>query len=155
MKRFLLLLLALAIAFPAVGRRIPACAESSMTAGVQGASCPQAGFAAGDILAALTEKEIAVAETGADWQIIFAPINGALGAQCYEITVDGRSITIAGGDERGLMYGGLEVAEQIALYGLEGVKACSGEPYVKQRGMLCPVPMDMRSPSCNSPSENA
>ena len=56
MKRFLLLLLALAIAFPAVGRRIPARAESSVTAWVQGASCPQAGFAAGDILAALRDN---------------------------------------------------------------------------------------------------
>lgn len=155
MKRFVLLLLALAMIFTSVNWKAPVRAETAVTVSVEGAACPQTEFAAGDIITSLTEKGFAVAGEDADWQIVFAPVDDALGEQCYEISVNDRVITIAGGDANGLMYGGLEVAEQIDLYGIENVKASSGKPYVKQRGMLCPVPMDMRSPSYNSPGENA
>ena len=121
---------------------------------ITGADCPQAQFAAGDIETALNQRGMGVAET-ADWAIVFASVDETLGKEAYKVTKDGQTITIVGGDTNGLMYGGLEVAELISLYGIEGVTDTEGAPFVQNRGMLCPVPMDMRTPSYNSPGENA
>ena len=44
-----------------------------------------------------------------------------------------------------MMYGGLEVAEQIRV--LDAVQSCSGEPYIKRRGLKFNIPLDIRTPS--------
>ena len=121
------------------------------TVAVKGADCPQAQFAAGDIMDALVKSNAQIVDSNAEWTIRFAEIDNSLGEQSYHIEVFGKVIEITGGDERGLMYGGLEVAELIGLYGLENIREQYGSPFVRNRGILCPVPMDMRSPSYNTP----
>jgi hypothetical protein len=45
------------------------------------------------------------------------------------------------------MYGGLELAEQVRLYGLEGVVETVRNPYMEMRGTKFNVPLDVRTPS--------
>jgi hypothetical protein len=53
---------------------------------------------------------------------------------------DDGSIAIAGHDAVGAMYGGLEVAEQIALGGVAAVRSTAGEPFLKLRQYKYNVP---------------
>lgn len=119
----------------------------STYASIKGADCPQAEFAAGDIVDALADVGVGLVGENAEWVIRFADIDSALGEQAYRVEVLGKVIEITGGDERGLMYGGLEVAEQIKLYGIGGVKESCGEPYIMIRGTKFNIPLDMRTPS--------
>ncbi len=107
------------------------------------AALPQAVFAKGEIEAAAAGCDIA-----GDWTISLETIDEALGYEAYRIGVDGKTVTVTGGDANGLMYGGLEVAEQIAFSnGLEGVHAAEGRPCVLNRGIKFNIPLDMRTPS--------
>lgn len=117
---------------------------------VTGADIPQAQFARDEIMAAAQKVGLEDA-----WVVSFDGVDSSLEEQGYAIAVSGKTISVRGGDTTGLMYGGLEVAEEIALYGIDGVTAKTEAPYVKNRGMLCPVPMDMRTPSYNTPGTNA
>ncbi len=111
------------------------------------ADLPQAQFAGEDILAAAQKNGVEE-----PWKVSVETIDESLGYEAYKVEVDPEelTITVTGGDANGLMYGGLEVAEQIALYGAEGVTACEGEPYVLRRGYMFNAPLDMRSPAYNS-----
>ena len=114
---------------------------------IKGADCPQAQFAADEIALSLEERGIGLSDVNPQWTIRFVLNSRILGEQCYHVEVLGRIIEITGGDERGLMYGGLEVAEQIRLCGIDGVKESSGEPYILMRGTKFNIPLDMRTPS--------
>ena len=122
---------------------------------IKGADSTMAQFAAGDIAAALEKEGIGISDVDPSWTIRFAEIDPSLGEQAYRIEVLGRIIEITGGDERGLMYGGLEVAEQIDLYGVDNVNSSEGVPFVLQRGFYLNVPLDMRVPSYTSIGDNA
>jgi len=76
-----------------------------------------------------------------------------LDAQAYEIAVAGSTVTIRGGDNHGLLYGGLEVAEQLELYGK--VTATSGKPYLEKRGIKFNIPLDARTPSYDDSGDAA
>ncbi|MDP8244301.1 MAG: hypothetical protein P9L94_09495 [Candidatus Hinthialibacter antarcticus] len=56
-------------------------------------------------------------------------------------------IKVIGADEAGLMYGGLELAEIIAVDGLENVKNIQHSPYMAMRGTKFNAPLDVRTPS--------
>lgn len=64
-------------------------------------------------------------------------------------------IYVLGGDAAGMMYGGLELAEQIAINGLEGVEAADQKPYMNMRGMKFNIPLDVRTPSYSDVSDAA
>ncbi|MEX1238802.1 MAG: carbohydrate-binding family 6 protein [Cyclobacteriaceae bacterium] len=66
--------------------------------------------------------------------------------------IDGR-ILIVGADEAGIMYGGLELAEQIRLFGWEGVKEVRQNPHMALRGTKFNFPLDMRTPSYTDASD--
>ncbi len=72
--------------------------------------------------------------------------------QAYNIEVS-KNIIVKGGDETGLMYGGLEVAEQLQLYG--EVKNTKDQPYIKQRGIKFNIPLDSRTPSYDDTGDAA
>ena len=114
---------------------------------IKGADCPQAQFSADEIALSLEERGIGLSGVDPQWTIRFVLNSRILGEQCYHVEVLGRIIEITGGDERGLMYGGLGVAEQIRLCGIDGVKESSGEPYILMRGTKFNIPLDMRTPS--------
>ena len=145
MKRIAALLLAVVLLV--TGLSLAAAEEGPVTAAVLGADTPQTEFAAGEILSALAGKGVVTAESGAQWTILFAPVDEGLGAQSYEIKVEDRCITITGGDENGRMYGGFQVVEEIALRGPEGVKPSSASPSIAFRGIKFNAPLDMRTPS--------
>ncbi|MBQ3829823.1 MAG: hypothetical protein II813_02730 [Spirochaetales bacterium] len=121
---------------------------------IKGANSPQAQFAAEEISKSLSESGIGISDENSQWTIRFADIDSELGEQTYHIEVLGKIIEITGGDERGLMYGGLEVAEIIALYGIDTISEKTASPYVLHRGYMFNAPMDMRTPAYNSPGDS-
>ena len=117
------------------------------TVAIKGADCPQAQFAAGDIETALEKVSAGGVNENAEWVIRFAEIDPSLGEQSYRIEVLGKVIEITGGDERGLMYGGLDLSEQIIIAGgVQGIKSSSVTPYIKERGFKYHTPLDLRCP---------
>lgn len=104
-------------------------------------------FASGDISAAVTKFGGTVVNGGGEWTVRFAGIDESLGEQAYKLTVENNVISIVGGDSNGLMYGGLDLSEQIIVAkGIQGVKDASVKPYIKERGFKYHTPLDMRCP---------
>lgn len=64
-------------------------------------------------------------------------------------------IGVTGADEAGLMYGGLELAEQIKLYGVKGIQETQQNPYMELRGTKFNIPLDVRTPSYSDASDAA
>ena len=117
------------------------------------AELPQAEFAGEDILAAAQKCGVEEA-----WKVSVETIDENLGYEAYKVEVarEELTITVTGGDTNGLMYGGLEVAEQIALAnGPEGVIDCEGAPSIANRGIKFNAPLDMRTPSYTDAGEAA
>ncbi len=104
-------------------------------------------FASGDIEAAAAKFGASIVGSGAEWTVRFAGIDESLGEQAYMMTVENNVISIVGGDSDGLMYGGLDLSDQIIVArGIQGVESASVTPYVKERGFKYHTPLDMRCP---------
>tara|TARA_R110002096_G_scaffold9533_1_gene37561 strand:- start:70674 stop:72842 length:2169 start_codon:yes stop_codon:yes gene_type:complete len=73
----------------------------------------------------------------------------------FLIKKQGNKIEVTGFDEAGLMYGTLELAEQIKLYGFEGVENITRNPYMEMRGPKFNIPLDVRTPSYTDVSDAA
>jgi hypothetical protein len=73
----------------------------------------------------------------------------------FSIKNENNKIIVSGFDEAGLMYGTLELAEQIKLYGTEGVKSEIKNPYMEMRGPKFNIPLDVRTPSYSDVSDAA
>jgi hypothetical protein len=67
----------------------------------------------------------------------------------------GKTFYVVGFDEPGLMYGTLELAEQIKLNGMNGVTGTKQNPYMKERGVKFNIPLDVRTPSYSDASDAA
>jgi hypothetical protein len=65
------------------------------------------------------------------------------------------TIWVMGHDEAGVLYGGLELAEQIELYGLDGIRPTVQNPYMAIRGTKFNIPLDARTPSYTDMSDVA
>lgn len=128
----------------------PASEPKTCNLTVTGADVPMTQFARDEIMAAAQER--GVEDT---WTVSFDGIDKTLKEQGYAVTVEGKTISIKGGDDRGLMYGGLEVAEQITLHGVDGVKAASADPYALNRGYILNCALDMRAPAFATPGDAA
>lgn len=103
-------------------------------------------FAFENIEKAVKTKGGKVSSKGA-YSISFKDVDSTLGEQSYKIEVDNKNISITGGDKTGLMYGGLDVAETIEMYGMGGIKAKNVSPDMEYRGLKFNIPLDMRTPS--------
>jgi hypothetical protein len=91
-----------------------------------------------------------------DWRITFAAPDRSLPPQCYDVALAGdRHVRIAGGDDAGLMYGGLEVAEAIRHGGMQAIRASSGRPAIAARGIKFNIPLDARTPSYSDAGDSA
>jgi hypothetical protein len=66
-----------------------------------------------------------------------------------------RDIWVIGADVAGQMYGGLELAEQIRAFGVDGVKPLQLNPYMALRGTKFNLPLDVRTPSYSDMSDSA
>jgi len=121
---------------------------------------PPAAFAAGEVCAALRGAgcEIADGSAGAGPRIVLAlDAASGLGPQAYVVTIaPGPVCRVAASDPAGLMYGGLEVAEQVRLGGgLAGLKPVQGAPAIARRGIKLNIPLDARTPSYSDASDSA
>ncbi|TYA78756.1 beta-N-acetylhexosaminidase family protein [Seonamhaeicola marinus] len=79
--------------------------------------------------------------------------SSTLKPQAYKVSVHAEKLTIAGGDELGLMYGGLEVSEQLSLNG--NVVDTAHEPFILKRGLKMNIPLDARTPSYDDSGDAA
>ncbi len=68
---------------------------------------------------------------------------------------NGKTIWIAGKDDAGVMYGGLEVAEIIKVRGIDAIQNQLQNPYMKVRGTKFNIPLDVRTPTYTEPSDAA
>ncbi len=66
-----------------------------------------------------------------------------------------QTITVTGGDSAGLMYGCLELAEQINIGGLTSVTSTEQTAHMQMRGTKFNIPLDVRTPSYTDMSDSA
>ncbi len=90
-----------------------------------------------------------------DLIIAIDPDAAVLKSEGFVIERIGKQITVTGFDAAGAMYGGLELAEQIMLFGMDGVMKTSQNPYTKLRGTKFNIPLDVRTPSYSDASDAA
>lgn len=78
-------------------------------------SLPQATYSVKKLSATLTDKGYTIAEEMADevYNITVRTDSSHLSEEAYSLTVDGKNIVITGGDNRGMIYGCLSLAEDI------------------------------------------
>jgi hypothetical protein len=112
---------------------------------------PKTLFAIAQIRAALEQNGLQLRQVDrgdADLTFALDAEDNEMMPEGYKIKKPGNSkIKIYSTDEAGAMYGGLELAEQIELYGWEGVKETSQNPYMEMRGSKFNIPLDVRTPS--------
>ena len=110
---------------------------------------PRVAFAVKNLHQALRATGSEVVPSQGDWTIVFDTFQLGLGPQSFRIRREGKNvIRVVGGDSLGAMYGGLELAEMIALgNGLAAVEEKARKPYVFRRGIKFNIPFDGRAPS--------
>ncbi|HET7536048.1 MAG TPA: carbohydrate-binding family 6 protein, partial [Candidatus Didemnitutus sp.] len=129
---------------------------------------PQSGpanFAAGEVEAALkargeTIRRLTNGETLGTRAIVLAEaLNGRIveeGFALSRVERDGAlMIVVGGGGSGGVMYGGLELAEQIRIGGLDAVQPIERMPHFPLRGAKFNLPLDVRTPSYTDMSDAA
>lgn len=135
-----------------------ACSSGSKTIKVAAdASIPQLAFALEELESALAEKGYVMQiseKTGARVVLTVSDDLPGLEEEGFRIE-SGELIQVSGADVGGVMYGGLELAEQIRIYGLDGVREMERNPYMKMRGIKFNIPLDVRTPSYTDPCDAA
>lgn len=128
--------------------------------------CGQEQFAVDDLInsieAAGFEVETAsisdIPDAASGARIVFSsPEN--LDGEGFSLKLDGegseKSILIQGEGKAGAMYGGLELAEQVRIFGWDGIKEMERKAYMKMRGIKFNIPLDVRTPSYTDPCDAA
>ena len=143
------LILVILSACSSPGKKISISADATM---------PQIAFALDELSTALDAKGIEALRGDAENADIIFSIqsdNEDLKEEGFSITKENGTIFVTGADAAGAMYGGLELAEQISLYGLDGVKEFTQNPYMERRGTKFNIPLDVRTPSYTDPCDAA
>lgn len=111
-------------------------------------------FGLTEIEKVLAEKGLGTIEdAGISWEIISE--STGLKPEGFILKKLDKEVVIQGTDEAGLMYGCLELAEQIRLFGLENIQETRQNPYMELRGPKFNIPLDMRTPSYTDASDAA
>lgn len=111
---------------------------------------PKIQFAIDEIKASFAERGIsALVGENENADIVFSiqPEDTELKPEGFSIKKESKKIVVTGADNAGAMYGGLELAEQISLYGLNGIQETTQNPYMELRGTKFNIPLDLRTPS--------
>jgi len=119
---------------------------------------PKIRFAVEEVKAALGDKGLRIRiDESQDADVVFSIVSQTsdLKAEGFSIKKESKKIDIIGADDAGAMYGGLELAEQIRLFGLEGIQETLQNPYMERRGTKFNIPLDVRTPSYSDPSDAA
>lgn len=119
----------------------------------------KANFAINEIKSALFEKNLNLentsSESDADIVIKIQPNYKGLKSEGFALNTENEKIFLIGFDGAGVMYGGLELAEQIKIYGIKGVTKTVENPYMELRGTKFNIPLDVRTPSYTDVSDAA
>ena len=106
-------------------------------------SLPQAVYAAGQIERALLQQGYLLKVEPADYSINIAVDSSMLTSEAYSIITNGRKITVAGGDTRGLIYGSLSLVEDLRNgIPLKNIKARTESPTLAFRAIKFNLPWD-------------
>ena len=126
---------------------LPSCGKTTSVSISYDGLSKQCQFSIDKIKESLSTRNYKVVDLKADYQIVFHDIDINLGEQSYSVSIDDNTIHIKAGDETGLMYGGLDVAEQIDLYDINHIVEKNETPDLMYRGLKFNCPLDMRTPS--------
>ena len=154
LKKWFLLLVCWSLFFAA-------CSNSGKSVTIRFPDNPEIQFAVEEIRTALNAWGIKLKVTdnpNADIVFTLAAEKKNVKAEGFLLKKDGKILTVEGIDTAGLMYGGLELAEQINLFGLNGIKETAQNPYMEKRGTKFNIPLDVRTPSytdvCDAAQKN-
>lgn len=123
-----------------------------------------ASFAAAEIVTALKSRGESVRRSPGGFPfsgrcILLLPDAIEMGKEGFALSRRGEGdnliVVVAGGGPDGLMYGGLELAEQIRIGGLDKVQDTQREPHFALRGVKFNLPLDVRTPSYTDMSDSA
>lgn len=115
-------------------------------------------FAIDEIKAAFSEQntKVLTGETsGADIVFTIEPDSESIKSEGFHLLKDGEQVKIIAVDEAGAMYGGLELAEQVKVFGFDGIQETTQNPYMELRGTKHNIPLDVRTPSYTDPCDAA
>lgn len=101
--------------------------------------CPALRFGAEELADALGGAEVTVGATG-DVVARLAPAAVGGQAEAFVISREGPQVTVAG-DETGVMYGLLDLADTVRLGGLGAVKPKRARPFLRLRGIKWNLPL--------------
>lgn len=119
---------------------------------------PKIEFAVKEIISACAEKGITVNLSSAGNARIIMEIEpdlNILKPEGFVISKVRNKIYMKGADAAGAMYGGLELAEQLKLYGINGIRETIQNPYMELRGTKFNIPLDVRTPSYSDAGDPA
>src|SRR5438067_299287 len=106
-------------------------------------SSPQQTYAATRLEKSLIENGYFVKRTSANYEIDFLIDSKKLNKEAFSIISSGKKIIISGGDERGLIYGSLSLAEDIRNgISLKDCKAKKEKAFLPFRGIKFDLPWD-------------
>jgi len=111
---------------------------------------PQAAYAARKLNEALTARglEVSTERTGCDYLISLAVHTARLEPEAFSIIPEGKVITVLGGDNRGMIYGALALAETLANGTSPAeVEAVEERPHLAFRGIKFNLPWETYRPS--------
>lgn len=123
-----------------------------------GSDDPRVGFAVSEIKRACSERQIdLIASKNHNSGIVLkiSSDNPEIEPEGFRISVENGKVSIEASDTAGIMYGGLELAEQIRISGWKGVSETLQNPYMKIRGTKFNIPLDVRTPSYSDASDPA
>ncbi len=119
---------------------------------------PKIQFAVDDIKTVLNAKGIDIQVSDnkkADIVLTINTDNKTIHSEGFILKKEGENLLVTGSDAAGVMYGGLELAEQIYLFGLNSIKETVQNPYMERRGTKFNIPLDVRTPSYTDPCDAA
>lgn len=104
----------------------------------------QAAYAAGMLEKALVNKGYILSTgTKADFEVNLLVDPEKLGSEAFTVTTRGKKMTITGGDDRGMIYGSLSLAEEIRNgTRLEKIQDRSEQPHYSLRAVKFDLPWD-------------
>lgn len=124
------------------------CSKSQMTTYEYDKTIPQIQFAVDKISEALTDSFKNNAAYAFKFELEKENLQDG-----FTIKKTGNNIIIKSNTINELMYGGLEVAEQLELY--NSIKETTSKPYIKKRGIKFNIPLDARTPSYDDTGDSA
>ncbi|MDB4925002.1 glycoside hydrolase family 20 zincin-like fold domain-containing protein [Mucilaginibacter sp.] len=117
---------------------------------------PQLQFGVQEFESAFKMANLQYSASPAGAIVVTFVLDKSLGAEAYKITQINKTIKVRGGDSRGLMYAGLDLADKLqAGKDLLKTGTVEGKPYMPYRGIKFNIPLDARSPSYDDTGDAA